>query len=126
MTAPAYGSLHCTACHQAVGPYDLGGCPRTGDEHLAYVQLGQGYPNDAMGGRCTCSKDPNPEMTALKRDLRNAGRAWRGAKATERHAASAAKAVIVRADAAGIARTQIADLLGVDRQTVYRALGLKA
>lgn len=65
------------------------------------------------------------ELTDVVLALKAAGAAWTQARRDERGHAQQAAALIVQADAAGIPKTVIADHLEVDRQTVYRALGLK-
>ena len=57
--------------------------------------------------------------------LTRAGQDWEDARRVEREAARHALALVGPADAAGVPRAEIARLLRVDRQTVYRALGLK-
>jgi DNA-binding GntR family transcriptional regulator len=62
------------------------------------------------------------EMT--ERELRDVGKRWARAKAAERKAAASAYAAIrYAATVQGVPETQIAELVGVDRMTVRRALG---
>ena len=50
----AHPGFHCTACH---GTGDGGYCSASPDgEHHSVTQLGQGYPNDALGAPCSCAK----------------------------------------------------------------------
>lgn len=64
-----------------------------------------------------------PQGTLDEAALRSVGKHWRDARTSERAAAGQAKAAIVAAAADGVAETTLADLLGVDRMTVRRALG---
>jgi len=55
--------------------------------------------------------------------LRRAGKAWTKAKEREREAAQACYAAIVKAVEGGMTEVRAAELAGVDRMTVRRALG---
>jgi DNA-binding GntR family transcriptional regulator len=62
------------------------------------------------------------EMT--ERELKDIGKKWARAKAAERNAATKAYALIkYAAEVQGVPETTIAQLVGVDRMTVRRALG---
>lgn len=60
-------------------------------------------------------------MTA--EDVAKAGKQWHAAKARERDAAAKLYAAIVQAVEDGLTEVQAADLAGVNRMTVRRALG---
>lgn len=60
-------------------------------------------------------------MTAEK--VTKAGKKWHAAKQRERDAASELYAAIQEAVGAGMTEVQAAELAGVDRMTVRRALG---
>ena len=60
-------------------------------------------------------------MTA--EDVAKAGKQWHAAKARERDAAAKLYAAIVQAVADGMTEVQAAELAGVNRMTVRRALG---
>ena len=60
-------------------------------------------------------------MTA--EDVAKAGKQWHAAKARERDAAAKLYAVIVQAVEDGLTEVQAAELAGVNRMTVRRALG---
>ncbi len=60
-------------------------------------------------------------MTA--EDVAKAGKQWHAAKARERDAAAKLYAAIVQAVEDGMTEVQAADLAGVNRMTVRRALG---
>ncbi len=60
-------------------------------------------------------------MTA--EDVAKAGKQWHAAKARERDAAAKLYAAIVQAIEGGMTEVQAADLAGVNRMTVRRALG---
>jgi DNA-binding GntR family transcriptional regulator len=60
-------------------------------------------------------------MTA--EDVAKAGKQWHAAKARERDAAAKLYAAIVQAVEDGLTEVQAAELAGVNRMTVRRALG---
>ena len=60
-------------------------------------------------------------MTA--EDVAKAGKQWHAAKARERDAAAKLYAAIVQAIESGMTEVQAAELAGVNRMTVRRALG---
>ena len=60
-------------------------------------------------------------MTA--EDVAKAGKQWHSAKARERDAAAKLYAAIVQAVEGGLTEVQAAELAGVNRMTVRRALG---
>ena len=60
-------------------------------------------------------------MTA--EDVAKAGKQWHAAKARERDAAAKLYAAIVQAVEDGLSEVQAAELAGVNRMTVRRALG---
>lgn len=60
-------------------------------------------------------------MTA--EDVAKAGKQWQAAKARERDAAAKLYAAIVQAVEDGLTEVQAAELAGVNRMTVRRALG---
>ena len=60
-------------------------------------------------------------MTA--EDVAKAGKQWHAAKARERDAAAKLYAAIVQAVEGGMTEVQAAELAGVNRMTVRRALG---
>lgn len=62
-----------------------------------------------------------PEAAA--KELERAGKAWAKAKEREREAAAACYAAIVTAVERGLSEVSAAELAGVDRMTVRRALG---
>lgn len=62
-------------------------------------------------------------MNETESNLVRIGKRWTTAKARERDAAAFAYAYMREAAEAGIPETRIAELVGVDRMTVRRALG---
>lgn len=62
-------------------------------------------------------------MTSVEANLTRIGKGWAAAKRKERDVAAMAYAYMREAAEAGIPETRIAELVGVDRMTVRRALG---
>ena len=56
-------------------------------------------------------------------DVARAGKRWAKAKANEREAMTALYAALVAGSQAGLSEVAMAELAGVDRMTVRRALG---
>lgn len=63
------------------------------------------------------------EATDIRAELDHAGKVWAKARRAERAAASIAREVATRADAAGVSEVQIATALGTFRTTVRAWLG---
>jgi DNA-binding GntR family transcriptional regulator len=59
----------------------------------------------------------------IAKDVAKAGKQWHAAKARERDAAAKLYAAIVQAVEDGMTEVQAAELAGVNRMTVRRALG---
>ena len=106
------GGVHCTTCHATrTGEPEIYGC-RDG-EHQWYTQLGQGYPNDALGYPCTCVPEPERDRITAKRKALARLAQYRDARETVHDDVRAALD-------AGASQADVARASGLTRQGVAK------